>query len=123
MKSFLIILIISGLTGGIVIGLLTMNEHGDCVASYAAGMACPLFNAVAYIDMHVNFVGNFSKALIVVVLAAISILAVFISYIFSLGDFYAENSFFRRGFFEIDSIDKREQISWLSLFENSPNIA
>ena len=122
MKSFLTILIIAGLAGGVVIGLLTMSEHGDCVASYAAGMACPLFNVMAYIGMHVNFVGNFSKALIVAILAAISILVVFISCIFSGEIFYADKCFFKRNFSGIDAVAEREQISWLSLFENSPNI-
>ena len=109
--------------GGVVIGLLTMSEHGDCVASYAAGMACPLFNVMAYIDMHINFVGNFSKALVAAVLAAISILAIFISYIFSVGDICAGGRFFKRKFFETNNVGEREKISWLSLFENSPNIA
>ncbi|MFH1393208.1 MAG: hypothetical protein ABIG73_02430 [Patescibacteria group bacterium] len=123
MKSLLTILIIAGLAGGVVIGLLTMGAHGDCVASYAAGMACPLFNVMAYIGMHVNFVRNFSEALIVAVLAAISILAIFISYIFSVEDAYAGGRFFKRRFFETNNVGEREQISWLSLFENSPNTA
>ena len=123
MKFLLTILIIASLMGGVIIGLLTMGEHGDCVASYAAGMACPIFNILAYIGMHVNFVRSFSEALVVAVLAATSILAVFISYAFSAGDFHKNRHFFRRRFFETNNIDEHKQISWLSLFENSPNIA
>ncbi|MDO8443857.1 MAG: hypothetical protein Q7S78_02665 [Candidatus Azambacteria bacterium] len=121
MKSLLTILIIAGLAGGVVIGLLTMGEHGDCVASYAAGTACPLFNVLAYIGMHVNFVRNFSEALLTAALAAVSILAVFISYVFSAGDFYTDKRFFGRGILENTTVKKHKQISWLSLFENSPN--
>ncbi|MFH1990387.1 MAG: hypothetical protein ABIJ19_00840 [Patescibacteria group bacterium] len=123
MKFLLTILIITSLTGGVTIGLLTMGEHGNCFASYAAGMACPIFNTLAYIGMHVNFARNFSEALLITVLAVVSILAIFISYVFSAGDFYTDKHFFRYGLLENDNTGKRKQISWLSLFENSPNIA
>ena len=123
MKFILTILIIAGLAGGVVIGLLTMGSHGNCFASYAAAATCPFLNTMAYVGMHVSFVRNFSGALIVAVLAAILILTVFISYVFSSGIFYTETRLFSCRFFEPNNTGKREQISWLSLFENSPNTA
>lgn len=121
MKSLLTILLIAVLVSGAVIGLLTMSHHGDCVASQAAGVVCPLFNALAYIGIHANFLRSFSEAFLVMILATLFGLALFISFVFSSNNFYLNKNFKSR-FSEIDNTNKRRQIYWLSLFENSPTV-
>ncbi|MCX6813112.1 MAG: hypothetical protein NTV77_01315 [Candidatus Azambacteria bacterium] len=121
MKSLLTVLLIASLMGGAVIGLLTMSHHGDCIASQAAGIVCPLFNALAYIGIHANFLRSFSDAFLVMILATLFGLAFFISFVFYPNLFYLSRNFSSR-FSEIDNANKRKQICWLSLFENSPTI-
>ena len=121
MKSLLTILLIAGLMGGAVIGLLTMSHHGDCVASQAAGVTCPLFNALAYIGIHANFLRSFSDAFLVMILATLFGLSLFISFVFYPNHFYLSRNFKSR-FSEISDASKRKQIYWLSLFENSPTV-
>jgi len=121
MKSLLTILLIAVLVSGAVIGLLTMGHHGDCVASQAAGVVCPLFNALAYIGIHANFLRSFSEAFLVMILANLFGLVLFISFIFSSDNFCLNKNFDSR-FSEIDNTNKRRQIYWLSLFENSPTV-
>ncbi|MDO8743133.1 MAG: hypothetical protein Q7J30_01060 [Candidatus Azambacteria bacterium] len=124
MKSLLTILLIAILMSGAVIGLLTMGHHGDCVASQAAGAVCPQSNALAYIGMHADFLKSFSEAFLVMFSVFFG-LAIFIFFVCSFKNFYpsAAGKVFVNQFSEIDSVNKRRQISWLSLFENSPNIA
>jgi len=120
-KSLLTILLIAGLMGGAVIGLLTMNHHGDCIASQAAGVVCPLFNALAYIGIHADFLRSFSEAFLVMIFSMLLFLALFISFVFSFKNFYPDKIFISR-FSEIDNANKHKQIYWLSLFENSPTV-
>ncbi len=107
--------------GGAVIGLLTMSHHGDCIASQAAGIACPLFNALAYIGIHANFLRSFSDAFLVMILATLFGLTLFISFVFYPNLFYLSRNFKSR-FSEINNTNKHRQIYWLSLFENSPTV-
>ncbi len=107
--------------GGAVIGLLTMSHHGDCVASQAAGVVCPLFNALAYIGIHADFLRSFSDAFLVMILATLFGLTPFISFVFYFNNFYLRKNFGDR-FLEIDNANKRKKIHWLSLFENSPTV-
>jgi len=123
MKSFLTILVIAGLAGGVVIGLLTMGAHGDCVASYAAGAACPFFDVMAYIGMHADFVRNFSEAPLITVLVILFGTAFLIRVRFSADDFNSNKKLFINESGETDIPAKYGQIRWLSLFENSPNTA
>ena len=124
MKSLLTILLVAGLIGGAVIGLLTMDLHGDCVASRAAGMVCPQFDALAYIGIHADFLRSFSETFLTVIFSMLLSAAVFISFVFYFKSFYSRETskVFVSRFLEIGGINKRGQISWLSLFENSPNI-
>jgi len=110
---------------GAVIGLLTMSHHGDCIASQAAGTVCPQFNVLAYIGIHTDFLRSFSEAFLVMIFPILLFLAVFISFVFSLKNFYpseASKVFISR-FSETGGANRYKQIYWLSLFENSPNIA
>lgn len=120
MKSLLTILLIAGIMGGAVIGLLTMGHHGDCIASQAAGIVCPL-NALAYIGIHANFLRSFSEAFLVMILATLFGLALFVSFVFYSNHFYLSRNFKSR-FSEINNTNKHRQIYWLSLFENSPTV-
>ncbi len=124
MKSLLTILLVAILVGGAVIGLLTMGHHGDCVASQAAGTVCPQFDALAYIGMHAEFLRSFSEAFLVAVFSTILLLAAFVYFVFSSKNFSpggtGEISINR--FSGTDNVNKRKQISWLSLFENSPSV-
>ncbi len=123
MKLFLTILLIAGIAGGATVSFLTMNNHGGCVASQAAGMVCSQLNALAYIGIHVDFLRSFSEAFLVII-SMFLFLAIFISFVFSFKNFYpsAANKVFINRFSEINSTNKHKQIYWLSLFENSPNI-
>ena len=124
MKLFLTILLIAGIAGGATVSFLTMNNHGGCVASQAAGAVCPQSNALAYIGIHVDFLRSFSTAFLVMILAIFSGLAVLV--FFSFGDnFYLNKNFFVRELKKasVTNKSKDRRISWLSLFENSPNIA
>lgn len=126
MKSLLTIILIAILMSGAVVGLLTMSQHGDCVASQAAGSVCPQSNTLAYIGIHADFLRSFSEAFLVMVFSMLLLLAVFISFVFSFKNFSPDetNKVFISQFSEIGSnINKHKQIYWLSLFENSPNIA
>lgn len=124
MKLLLTILLIAILMAGATVSLLTMNHNGDCMMSYAAGMACPQFDVLAYIGLHVNFLKHFSEAFLVLILAILFVSALFISFVFSFdNNFYLNKSLFERRFVKIDNTGKLKQIHWLSLFENSPTIS
>ena len=124
MKLFLTILLIAGIVGGATVSFLTMNNHGDCIASQAAGAICPQSNALAYIGIHANFLRSFSEAFLVMIFSILLSLAVFISFVFSFKNFYPSkvSKVFIRKFSEIGSANKHKQIYWLSLFENSPTV-
>ena len=124
MKSLLTILLIAILMSGAVVGLLTMSHHGDCVASQAAGTVCPQFNALAYIGIHAKFLRSFSEAFLVMVFSMLLFLAVFISFVFSFKNFYPSKAskILISRFSEAGDNNKHKQISWLSLFENSPTV-
>lgn len=121
MKSLLTILLIIGFMSGAVIGILTMNQHGDCIMSNAAGMTCPQFNVLEYVGLHANFLRSFSSAFLVMILA-LSSLAIFISFVFIFNNFYLRKNFNRISFIS-ENTSKRKQIHWLSLFETSPTTA
>jgi len=108
---------------GAAISLLTMNHNGDCLMSYLAGLACPQFNALAYVGLHINFLRNFSEAFLVLILTILFALTLFVLFIFSLENLYLGKSFFKSRFWEINNAGKQKQIHWLSLFENSPTVS
>lgn len=124
MKLFLTILLIVGIAGGATVSFLTMNNHGGCVASQAAGMVCPQLNALAYIGIHADFLKSFSEAFLVI-LAIFSGLAVLVFFRFSDDNFYFDKNFFVRELKKtsVTNKNKYKQICWLSLFENSPAIS
>lgn len=123
MKSLLTILLIAVLMGGAVVGFLTMDRHGDCVASRAIGAVCSQSNVLAYIGMHADFLRSFSEAFLVMILAISSGLIFLVFFRLSGVDFNLGKKFFVNKIRAINITNKRKLIYWLSLFETSPTVS
>lgn len=122
MKSLLTILLIAILMGGAVIGLLTMDHHGNCIASRAVGAVCPQFDILTFIGIHNSFLKSFSDASLIAVMAVFLSIIFFILISFFLSDFFLNGRFFVGEFARVRAPVRRQEVRWLSLFENSPNI-
>lgn len=125
MKSFLTILLIVGIITSVGISLLVMDHHGNCIASSAAGVACPeALNPLAFFGIHLNFLKNFSEGLLAAVSVTLLLALVYAPDFFKPGDTNRTPSFFDAVFFNLNNTPlKRKLISWLSLRENSPAIS
>ena len=123
MKQFVKILLVISIIGSAAVSMLIMSHNGDCLMSYSAGAACPQSNVLAYIGLHVNFLKNFSDAVLIVFSSIILIGAAFlISSDFYLDRFSPNKNFYIKSLFRAVSFKKQKQVIWLSLFENSPNV-
>ena len=122
MDQFVKILLIISIIGSAVVSMLIMSHNGNCLMSYSAGSAFPQSNALAYIGLHVNFLKNFSDAILIVFSSILLIGAAFlVSSNFYLDRFGLNKNFYIKRLLKAVSFKKQKQVIWLSLFENSPN--
>lgn len=121
MKYFIATILIIGIIGATA-SLIMMDHHGSCIMPLLAGAICSdQLNIFAFLNIHFNFLRNFSEGLLASIFAVLPFLTVLIFYSINSRIKSEEIFFSPKKLFDLEyKPQKIELIHWLSLKENSP---
>lgn len=121
MRYFLATILIIGIISA-TISLIMMDHHGSCIVSSIAGINCPdRLDIFAFLNIHFNFLRNFSEGLLANIVAILSFLTVLIFHSIKPYAKSEEIIFLVKKSFDLEyTPQKVKLIHWLSLKENSP---